>query len=231
MGLGSALSYLHRDWDQCVVHGDIKPSNIMLDSSYNAKLGDFGLARLADHGTGPQTTMNVSGTRGYIDPDFVNTCRRSTESDVYNFGIVLLEIVSGKPPVVVQDQEPPFLLLKWVWSLHSQGAILDAADARLRSDDDWQVERALVVGLWCSHHEPAQRPSIVDAMHTLQAEDAKLPVLPPHMYKLPRRLLHHARERHLRQLLLQRRPFFRDHRHHTLIRFVLPQLMSQGLIS
>jgi serine/threonine protein kinase len=151
MGLGSALSYLHRDWDQCVVHGDIKPSNIMLDSSYNAKLGDFGLARLADHGTGPQTTMNVSGTRGYIDPDFVNTCRRSTESDVYSFGIVLLEIVSGKPPVVVQDQEPPFLLLKWVWSLHSQGAILDAADARLRvveADEERQMERALVVGLW-----------------------------------------------------------------------------------
>ncbi|GJM99032.1 hypothetical protein PR202_ga16092 [Eleusine coracana subsp. coracana] len=183
LGLGSALSYLHRDWDQCVVHGDIKPSNIMLDSSYNTKLGDFGLARLADHGTGPQTTATVLGTAGYIDPDFVNTRRRRTESDVYSFGIVLLEIVSGKPPVF---QEPPFVLLKWVWSLHSQGAILDAADARLRGDeaDEQQMERALVVGLWCTHHDPAQRPSIVEAMHVLQSQDAKLPVLPRHMYML-----------------------------------------------
>ena len=64
LGLGSALHYLHRDWDQHVVHGDIKPRNIMLDSSYNAKLGDFRLARLGDHGTGPQTTDLVKGTMG-----------------------------------------------------------------------------------------------------------------------------------------------------------------------
>ncbi|TVU09227.1 hypothetical protein EJB05_42677, partial [Eragrostis curvula] len=181
LGLGSALSYLHRDWDQCVVHGDIKPSNIMLDSSYNTKLGDFGLARLVDHGTGLQTTATVLGTAGYIDPDFVNTRRPSTESDVYSFGIVLLEIVSGRQPVV---QAPPFVLLKWVWSLYGQGRTIEAADARLRVGDERQMERALVVGLWCAHHDPGQRPSIAQAMQVLQSKDAKLPVLPPHMYKL-----------------------------------------------
>ncbi|KAK3133129.1 hypothetical protein QOZ80_6AG0532730 [Eleusine coracana subsp. coracana] len=128
--------------------------------------------------------MNIAGTTGYIDPDFVNTRRLSTESDVYSFGIVLLEIVSGKPPVF---QEPPFMLLKWVWSLHGQGATLDAVDARLilgDEADERQMERALVVGLWCAHHDPAQRPSIVEAMHVLQSQDAKLPVLPRNMYKL-----------------------------------------------
>ncbi|TVT96783.1 hypothetical protein EJB05_57994, partial [Eragrostis curvula] len=184
MGIGSALRYLHLEWDQCIVHGDIKPSNIMLDSSYNTKLGDFGLARLVDHGTGLLTTANVAGTAGYIDPDFVITHRPSTESDVYSFGIVLLEIVSGREPVV---QAPPFVLLKWAWSLHSQGVILDAADARLRGQadaDERQMERALVVGLWCAHLDPAERPSIAQAIQTLQSEDAKLPVLSPHMYKL-----------------------------------------------
>ena len=68
----------------------------MLDSSYNAKLGDFRLARLGDHGTGPQTTDLVKGTMGYIDPEFVNTHHRSTESDINSFGVVLLEIVSGQ---------------------------------------------------------------------------------------------------------------------------------------
>ncbi|CAL5089825.1 unnamed protein product [Urochloa decumbens] len=190
LGLGSALHYLHRDWDQRVVHGDIKPSNIMLDSSYNAKLGDFGLARLGDHGTGPQTTDLVRGTMGYIDPEFVNTHQRSTESDIYSFGIVLLEIVSGRPPVNRLD--PSFLLLKWVQSLYCQGegdilvGLLDAADARLRGDDDdeahlRQMERVLVVGLWCTQRDPGERPSIVEAMHVLQSEHCKLPALSLHM--------------------------------------------------
>ncbi|CAL4980057.1 unnamed protein product [Urochloa decumbens] len=187
LGLGSALHYLHRDWEQRVVHGDIKPSNIMLDSSYNAKLGDFGLARLGDHGAGPQTTDLVKGTMGYIDPEFVNTHRRSTESDVYSFGIVLLEIVSGRAPVNRLD--PSFSLLRWVQSLYCQGELRDAADARLRGDADAddeahlrQMERALVVGLWCTQRDPGERPSITVAMRVLQSEHYKLPVLSLHMY-------------------------------------------------
>ncbi|CAN6224162.1 unnamed protein product [Urochloa humidicola] len=192
LGLGSALHYLHHESEQCVVHGDIKPSNIMLDSSYNTKLGDFGLARLVDHGNILRTTMNVQGTAGYIDPEFVNTGRPSTESDVYSFGVVLLEIVSGRRPVTPREEGiPPFMLLKWVWSLYNQGATLDAVDPRLRAagDDDaageqWQMERALVVGLWCAHADPAERPSVAQAMHALQSEDAALPVLTPLVYTL-----------------------------------------------
>ncbi|CAN6217369.1 unnamed protein product [Urochloa humidicola] len=184
VGLGSALRYLHRDWEQCVVHGDIKPSNIMLDSSYNAKLGDFGLARLVDHGTGLKTTV-VKGTVGYIDPEFVNTSRRCTQSDVYSFGIVLLEIVSGRPPIDRWD--PSFMLMKWVCNMYCQGRILDAADARMRATGDEaaerRMERALVVGLWCALREPEHRPSVADALYILQSED-KLPELPLQMYKM-----------------------------------------------
>ncbi|TVT96782.1 hypothetical protein EJB05_57993, partial [Eragrostis curvula] len=184
LGLGSALSYLHRDWEQCIVHGDIKPSNIMLDSSYNTKLGDFGLARLVDHEAGPQLTKVVQGTMGYIDPEFVNTLKRSTQSDVYSFGIVILEIVSGRQPVDRWD--PSFMLLKWVSSLYSQGKTIEAADVRLRGDDagDRQMERALVVGLWCAQSDPGERPSVAEAMHVLQTGDARLPSLPTQMYKL-----------------------------------------------
>ncbi|KAM0925283.1 hypothetical protein ACQ4PT_004312 [Festuca glaucescens] len=131
LGLGSALRYLHGESEQCIVHGDIKPSNIMIDSSLSTKLGDFGLARLVDHGTGLlQTTKAVLGTAGYIDPEFVNTRRPSTESDVYSFGVVLLEIVSGRRPVI-ETPERTFTLLRWVWSLYDRSAILDAADERL----------------------------------------------------------------------------------------------------
>ncbi|KAJ1275742.1 hypothetical protein BS78_05G159400 [Paspalum vaginatum] len=184
LGLASALHYLHMDWEQRVVHGDIKPRNIMLDSSYNTKLGDFGLARLIDHGTGPQTTGLVQGTVGYIDPEFVNTFQRSTHSDIYSFGIVLLEIVSGRLPA--NRQEPSFTLLRWVRGLYCQGLTLDAADTRLRTggDGDYrQMERALVVGLWCAHPDPTERPSVAQAMHALQSEDAAvLPALSPQMH-------------------------------------------------
>jgi len=187
LGLGSALRYLHQEWEQRVVHGDIKPSNIMLDDSLVAKLGDFGLARLGDHGGRWQTTKAVMGTAGYIDPEFVNTRHPSTHADVYSFGIVLLEVVSGRSPVVLLQGEAPFVLLKWVWSLYGRNAILDAADERLRSGADELrdecMERVLVVGLWCAHPDQSERPSIAQAMHVLQSEDARLPALPPQMYK------------------------------------------------
>jgi hypothetical protein len=97
-GLGSALLYLHEEWEQCVVHRDIKSSNIMLDSNFNAKLGDFGLARLVDHVKGSQTTV-LTGTMGYMAPECVTTGKASKESDVYSFGIVALEIACGRKPI------------------------------------------------------------------------------------------------------------------------------------
>ena len=170
-----------------MVHGDIKPSNIMLDESLGTRLGDFGLARLGDHGARWHTTRAVMGTAGYIDPEFVNTHHPSTYSDVYSFGIVLLEIVSGRCPVILLEGGAHFILVKWMLGLHGRNAILDAADERLRSGgneaDDRCMERVLVVGLWCAHPDPSERPSIAQAMHVLQSEDARLPALTPQMYR------------------------------------------------
>ncbi|RZC58261.1 hypothetical protein C5167_005559 [Papaver somniferum] len=97
LGLASALLYLHEEWEQCVLHRDIKSSNVMLDSNFNAKLGDFGLARLVDHGLGCQTTK-LAGTIGYLAPECFLTRKSSKESDVFSFGIVALEIACGRKP-------------------------------------------------------------------------------------------------------------------------------------
>ncbi|XP_020178481.1 L-type lectin-domain containing receptor kinase IX.1-like [Aegilops tauschii subsp. strangulata] len=187
LGLGSALHYLHGEWEQCIVHGDIKPSNIMLDSSMSTKLGDFGLARLVDHDTGLlQTTKAVLGTIGYIDPEFVNTRRPCTESDVYSFGVVLLEIVSGRRPVM-ETAGKSFTLVRWVWGLYGRNVILDAVDERLRGDeanDRWMV-RVLVVGLWCAHPDRSKRPSVAQAMHVLQSDEVRLPALALQMWTVP----------------------------------------------
>ncbi|KAL6873738.1 hypothetical protein ACP4OV_013820 [Aristida adscensionis] len=184
LGLGSALRYLHTEWDQCVLHGDIKPSNILLNSSHSTKLGDFGLARLVDHGAGPRTTQVVMGTAGYIDPAFIRTRRPSVESDVYSFGVVLLEMATGRRPEM-EHPDTVIPLLRWVWDLYDRSTLLEAVDERLaitshgklHDDEEWQLQRVLVVGLWCAHPDPGMRPSIVQAMNVLQSQDVTLPVL------------------------------------------------------
>ncbi|KAM3316222.1 hypothetical protein ACQJBY_034387 [Aegilops geniculata] len=188
LGLGSALLYLHQDWDQCVLHRDIKPSNIMLDASFKAKLGDFGLAKLVQHGRRSLTT-DFAGTMGYMDPECMTTGKTNPESDVYSFGVVLLETACGRRPVVVaQREEDAVHLAQWVWDLYGKGRILDAADERLGGVFDAQeMKRVMIVGLWCSQLDFKMRPSIRQAVNVLRSE-APLPSLPalmPVAYYMP----------------------------------------------
>ncbi|KAK1301045.1 L-type lectin-domain containing receptor kinase IX.1 [Acorus calamus] len=94
-GVASALLYLHEDGKRYVLHRDIKTSNVMLDSGFNAMLGDFGMARLVDHDKTLQTT-DVGGTRGYLAPELYSTGKASKQSDVFSFGVVALEIACGR---------------------------------------------------------------------------------------------------------------------------------------
>ncbi|PSS02776.1 Legume lectin domain protein [Actinidia chinensis var. chinensis] len=126
-GLASALLYLHEEWEQCVVHRDVKSSNVMLDSNFNAKLGDFGLARLVDHEKGSQTTV-LAGTMGYLAPECVVTGKASKETDVYSFGVVALEIACGRKPFDLKVQESQMRMVEWVWDLYGTGKLLEAAD-------------------------------------------------------------------------------------------------------
>ncbi|KAL3637756.1 hypothetical protein CASFOL_018204 [Castilleja foliolosa] len=180
VGLASALLYLHEEWDQCVVHRDIKSSNIMLDSSFNVKLGDFGLARLMDHGLGHQTT-GLAGTLGYLAPEYVSTGRASKESDVYSFGIVVLEIATGRKSVYSLDKESQKGLVEWVWDYYGNGELISAVDEKLKTEfDAKQVECLMIVGLWCAHPDRSLRPSIRQATRALNFE-ADFPRLPTKM--------------------------------------------------
>ncbi|KAJ9705554.1 hypothetical protein PVL29_003554 [Vitis rotundifolia] len=179
-GLASALLYLHEEWEQCVVHRDVKSSNVMLDADFNAKLGDFGLARLVDHGKGSQTTV-LAGTMGYMAPECLMTGNASKESDVYSFGVVALEICCGRKSVEPKAKENQIRLVKWVWALYGVGKLLEAADPRLSTDfDEKQVECLMIVGLWCAHPDCSLRPTIRQAINVLNSE-ASLPVLPSNM--------------------------------------------------
>ncbi|KAL8541735.1 hypothetical protein ACS0TY_002842 [Phlomoides rotata] len=177
-GLASALLYLHEEGEQCVIHRDIKSSNIMLDSCFNAKLGDFGLARLVDYEAEAQTTV-MAGTMGYMAPELVITGKASKESDVYSFGIVALEIACGRRPVGGRAPENEARMVEWVWELYGRGVHLEAADPKLgREFDEEKMERLMEVGLWCAHPDHTLRPSIRQAIHVLWFEPHEPPILP-----------------------------------------------------
>ncbi|XP_022762391.1 L-type lectin-domain containing receptor kinase IX.1-like [Durio zibethinus] len=176
-GLASGLLYLHEGWEQCVVHRDIKSSNVLLDSEFNAKLGDFGLARLVDHAKGSQTTV-LAGTMGYLAPECHIAGKASKQSDVYSFGIVALEIACGRKPINPKAGEGKVNLVEWVWELYGRGKLLEACDPRLHGEFVKQeMEQLMIVGLWCAHPDENSRPSMQQAIHALNFE-APLPILP-----------------------------------------------------
>ncbi|XP_062016035.1 L-type lectin-domain containing receptor kinase IX.1-like [Rosa rugosa] len=186
-GLASGLLYLHQGWEQCVLHRDIKSSNVMLDSNFNTKLGDFGLAKLVDHGKLSQTTI-VAGTMGYMAMEYVTTGKASKESDVFSFGVVALEIACGRKPIDPRYEGKQINMVEWVWELYGQGKIIEAADPKLCGDfDEKQMECLMVVGLWCAHPDYKSRPLIQQAIQVLNFE-VPLPNLPlkmPVAFALP----------------------------------------------
>ncbi|KAG8479506.1 hypothetical protein CXB51_029279 [Gossypium anomalum] len=175
--LALALFYLHEEGDHCVLHRDIKASNIMLDSSFNAKLGDFGLARLVDHEKASQTT-HLAGTLGYLAPECVSSGKASKESDVYSFGVVALEIACGRRSIESKYEESQVSLVAWVWDSYGSQRLLDVADPKLSMNfDAKQMECLLMIGLWCVHPDQHLRPSTRQTIQVLNFE-APLPKLP-----------------------------------------------------
>ncbi|KAF3325491.1 putative lectin-like protein kinase [Carex littledalei] len=176
INLADALCYLHTENEhkKIIVHRDIKPDNVLLDSSLNAKLGDFGLARQVGYSLSANTT-NAVGTRGYAAPELFQEEGRikpSTQSDIYSFGVVLLEIACGRRPV---DQN----LVQFVWEHYGRNKLLEAADERLRGEYNVkEIERMMFVGLWCSHPGASERPTIGLVRSALLFEDCDLPVHP-----------------------------------------------------
>ncbi|KAJ4824534.1 hypothetical protein Tsubulata_037413 [Turnera subulata] len=181
LGLASAIQYLHEDVEQCVLHRDIKAANVLLDTDFHTKLGDFGASKLVDSRLRTQMTGLV-GTFGYLAPEYVNEGRVSKKSDIFSFGVVALEIACGRR--TYQDGGFHVPLSKWVWTLYKTGSILDAADERLNMDfDAEEMERLLMVGLWCTNPKDNARPKAGQVTKVLQLE-LPIPKLSSDMHNL-----------------------------------------------
>ncbi|KAI4980245.1 hypothetical protein ZWY2020_020730 [Hordeum vulgare] len=176
--VASGLLYLHQRWEKVVIHRDIKASNVLLDKDMNGQLGDFGLARLYDHGADSQTT-HVVGTMGYLAPELIRTGRASPLTDMFAFGIFLLEVACGQKPIKENAQGGQIALVDWVLEHWRDGTLMETVDARLQGGFDiHQAGLVLTLGLMCSHPLASARPAIGQVMRYL-AGVTPLPELTP----------------------------------------------------
>ncbi|XVE61269.1 hypothetical protein DITRI_Ditri06bG0026200 [Diplodiscus trichospermus] len=172
-GVAQALEYLHNGCQKRVLHRDIKASNIMLDSEYNARLGDFGLARtIQEKEKTHHSTIEIAGTPGYMAPETFLISRATVETDVYSFGVLVLEVVCGRKPGKQSEQNNyNNSIVNWLWEYYRKGRIIEAADSRMEGNFvEKEVECVLILGLGCCHPNPHYRPSMRAVLQVLSGE-------------------------------------------------------------
>ncbi|KAF8026617.1 hypothetical protein BT93_F3186 [Corymbia citriodora subsp. variegata] len=199
LGTARGLAYLHSGCEQKIIHCDIKPENILLHDDFQAKISDFGLSKLlSPEQSSLFTTMR--GTRGYLAPEWLTSSAISEKTDVYSFGMVLLELVSGRKNCLLRTQShsldddssgshsssssgsgliyfPLFAL-----EMHERGKYLELADPRLENRvTSQEVERLVQVALCCVHEEPSLRPNMVAVVGMLEG---RIPFCQPRVESL-----------------------------------------------
>ncbi|CAL4990471.1 unnamed protein product [Urochloa decumbens] len=175
-GIAQGLCYLHKE---NVVHLDIKPSNVLLDSDMNPKITDFGIARVLNH-KGVDICADIgtiAGTLGYMPPEYITDGTLSKKQDVYGFGVTLLEIISGMSRFKSASGQAS---IQWAWKARQAGGTMELLDPSLFDMPQLkEIERCVAVGLLCTQFDPTDRPGMVDALEMLCGEKAlRTPVRP-----------------------------------------------------
>ncbi|KAL6993962.1 non-specific serine,threonine protein kinase [Sarracenia purpurea var. burkii] len=173
IGIAEAIGYLHNGTERCVVHRDIKPSNILLSSKKNPKLCDFGLATWTPAPSVPFLCKTVKGTFGYLAPEYFQHGKVSDKTDVYAFGVVLLELISGRKPIEARRGPGEENLVLWAKPLLEEGAIERLIDPQLKltHKNSNQIARIAEAAFSCISIEESRRPNIDKIIRIIRGEE------------------------------------------------------------
>ncbi|KAJ8438519.1 hypothetical protein Cgig2_024608 [Carnegiea gigantea] len=171
LGTARGLLYLHEQCDPKIIHRDVKAANILLDEEFEAVVGDFGLAKLLDHQDSHVTTA-VRGTVGHIAPEYLSTGQSSEKTDVFGFGILLLELITGQKALDFgRASNQKGVMLDWVKKLHSEGKLSQLIDNDLKNNHDRiELEEMVQVALLCTQFNPSHRPKMSEVLRMLEGD-------------------------------------------------------------
>ncbi|XP_010422566.1 PREDICTED: probable serine/threonine-protein kinase At1g01540 [Camelina sativa] len=171
LGTAKGLMYLHEGLEPKVVHRDIKSSNILLDNQWNSKVSDFGLAKLLGSEMSYVTTR-VMGTFGYVAPEYASTGMLNERSDIYSFGVLVMEIISGRSPVDYSRAPGEVNLVEWLKRMVTNRDAEGVLDPRMVEKPSLRsLKRTLLVALRCVDPNAQKRPKMGHIIHMLEAED------------------------------------------------------------
>ncbi|GER26444.1 protein kinase superfamily protein [Striga asiatica] len=171
LGTAKGLAYLHEGLEPKVVHRDIKSSNILLDRQWHPKLSDFGLAKLLNSENSYVTTR-VMGTFGYVAPEYASTGMLNEKSDIYSFGILIMEIITGRCPVDYSRPQPEVNLVDWLKMMVGNRQTEEVIDPKLpERPASKALKRLILVALRCVDPDAQKRPKMGHIIHMLESED------------------------------------------------------------